>query len=56
MRLITTEIAKEKGFYAALNGVGLKANWWVGGNPYNNWGEEKQFFDSWEQGWHLAQT
>ena len=39
MRLITTEIAKEKGFYAALNGVGLKANWWVGGNPYNNCGE-----------------
>lgn len=53
--LMTTEDAYEKGFYAAIDGVKLNAGWMQGGNPYNDWDEEKPFWGSWRKGWLAAQ-
>lgn len=54
--LMNTDDAKNKGFSAAIDGIPLDGSWWIGGNPYNNWGDELPFYQSWRNGWQEAKS
>jgi hypothetical protein len=54
--LMSTTGARNKGFCAACDGVGIDAFWGGGGNPYSICEVELPFWLSWREGWMMAKS